>query len=150
MRFIIHYRPRYSGEIHRLLRINTQAVRGSMPAYDYICHDCQRRVTLRYKTIAAYEAATPTCPRCGGTNLARWIKRVRVLKGDEARLIGLEEDSTMSDLANADPQTFGRFMRRVAQESGEEVGGEFDEVVGRLEKGEDPDDIAAIMPDLDG
>ena len=100
-----------------------------MPAYDYICHDCQRRVTLRYRSIAAYEAATPVCPRCGGTNLARRIKRVRVLKGDDARLIGLEEDATMGDLANADPQALGRFMRRVAQESGEDMGGELDELL---------------------
>ncbi len=119
-----------------------------MPSYDYVCYDCRKKVTLYYKSIAAYEAATPTCPRCNGTNVARWIKRVRIVKGDEARLMGLDDDAMMGDLENADPATMGRFMRRMADEMGEDLGDEFDEVVGRLEKGEDPEAIADSMPEL--
>jgi putative FmdB family regulatory protein len=122
----------------------------TVPSYDYVCHDCKRRVTLYYKTIADYEAAAVTCPRCGGTNLSRRIKRVRVLKGDEARLMGLDDDATLDDLEDADPATMGRFMRRMADEMGEDMGDEFNEVVGRLEKGEDPEQIAESMPDLAG
>jgi hypothetical protein len=113
-----------------------------------MCTDCQRRVTLRFPSIAAYEAAVPTCPICGGTHLLRRIKRVRLMKGDEARLMGLDEDAAMSDLDDADPATLARFMRRMADEMGEDMGGEFDEVMGRLEKGEDPEAIASSMPEL--
>lgn len=119
-----------------------------MPAYDYVCHDCRRRVTLRYKTFTEYDAATPTCPLCGGTRLSRWIKRVRVLKGDAARLAGLDEDAVMGDLENADPATMGRLMRQMAEETGEPMDDEFHEFVGRLEKGEDPEQIASSMPEL--
>ncbi len=118
-----------------------------MPAYDYVCQSCRRRVTLRYRSIADYEAAVPTCPHCGGTALTRRIKRVRVLKGDEARLMGLDEDATLDDLDDADPATMGRFMRRMADQMGEDMGDEFNEVVSRLEKGEDPDQIAGSMPE---
>jgi len=38
----------------------------------------------------------------------------------------------------------------MAQESGEDMGPEFDEVVGRLEKGEDPEKIEQSMGDLFG
>ena len=39
-------------------------------------------------------------------------------------------------------------MRRMADESGEDMGPEFGEVVSRLEKGEDPDAIEKSMPEL--
>jgi hypothetical protein len=39
-------------------------------------------------------------------------------------------------------------MRRMADETGEDLGPEFGEVVNRLEKGEDPDAIEKSMPEL--
>lgn len=118
-----------------------------MPSYDYFCHDCRKRVTLHYSSVAAYAAATPTCPRCGGTHLTRRIKRVRVIRSEDARLETLD-DAALDDLDNADPATMGRLMRRMAEETGEDLGDEFNEFVGRLEKGEDPEQIAASMPEL--
>ena len=41
-------------------------------------------------------------------------------------------------------------MRKMAAETGESLGPEFDEVVGRLEKGEDPDKIERDMGELLG
>jgi len=38
----------------------------------------------------------------------------------------------------------------MSDEIGEDLGPEFDEVVGRLEAGEDPDEIEESMPDLLG
>ena len=39
-------------------------------------------------------------------------------------------------------------MREMQQELGEDMGGEFDEVVDRLSKGQSPDDIESAMPDF--
>jgi hypothetical protein len=50
----------------------------------------------------------------------------------------------------SDPRALGRFMRKMAAQTGEGMGEEFDEVVGRLEKGEDPDKIEQSMGDLFG
>jgi hypothetical protein len=36
----------------------------------------------------------------------------------------------------------------MSEETGEEMGDEFDEVVGRLERGENPEEIEATLPDL--
>ena len=55
----------------------------------------------------------------------------------------------MDDLANADPATLGRYMRKMSDEVGEDLGEEFNEVVDRLERGENPDDIEASMPPSD-
>ena len=42
----------------------------------------------------------------------------------------------------------GRMMRHMSDELGEEMGQEFEEVVGRLESGESPASIEAAMPDI--
>ena len=39
-------------------------------------------------------------------------------------------------------------MRQMSQEMGEDLGDEFNEVVGRLEKGESPESIEKSMPEL--
>ena len=39
-------------------------------------------------------------------------------------------------------------MRKMGQETGEELGPEFDEVVDRLEAGESPDEVEKALPDL--
>ena len=121
-----------------------------MPYYDFYCQDCRRRVTLFYKTYADYDAAVPTCPRCGGSNLARRIRRVVVAKSDDARFESLADEADLSQLENADPATMARYMRRLGEEMGEDLGDEFTEVVERLEKGESPEDIEASLPDLAG
>ena len=49
-----------------------------------------------------------------------------------------------------DPRSLGRFMRRMADEAGEDVGPEFDEIIGRLERGDDPERIEQEMGDMLG
>jgi hypothetical protein len=41
-----------------------------------------------------------------------------------------------------------RMMRKMGQEMGEDLPGEFEEVVDRLEAGQSPQDIEESMPDL--
>jgi hypothetical protein len=56
----------------------------------------------------------------------------------------------MPDFDESDPKSLGRWMRKMSDEVGEDLGPEFDEVVGRLEAGESPEDIEESMPDLMG
>jgi putative FmdB family regulatory protein len=130
--------------------ILTETGGSTLPSYDYRCNDCKRRVVLTYKTYAEYDQAIPTCPRCKGTNLTRLISRVAIARSEESRFSSLDDDSALDGLADADPATLGRYMRRMSQEMGEDLGDEFNEVVGRLERGENPEDIEASMPELGG
>ena len=41
-------------------------------------------------------------------------------------------------------------MRKMSKETGEDLGPEFDEVVGRLEAGDSPENIEKSMPELMG
>lgn len=88
------------------------------------------------------------------------MPRVRVIRGGGKSAAdanqpdgGDMDDSLMNELGGLDendPRALGRVMRKMASESGEEMGPEFDEIVGRLEKGEDPEKIEQSMGDLFG
>ena len=57
---------------------------------------------------------------------------------DPSALAGLEEN----------PQAMGRMLRKMSGQLGEEMPAGFDEVVDRLEQGQNPDEIEKSMPDL--
>jgi len=46
-----------------------------------------------------------------------------------------------------DPRKLGQMMRELSHETGEDLGPEFNEVVERLERGENPEEIADSLPD---
>ena len=119
-----------------------------MPAYDYRCNTCKRRVVLKYKTYADYDSATPSCPHCQGTDLTRLISRIAIAKSEGSRFDSLDsmDETALDEMAGADPATLGRYMRRASRDLGEDLGDEFNEVVERLENGEDADSIEASMP----
>jgi putative FmdB family regulatory protein len=121
-----------------------------MPIYEYYCRDCERRVSIFWRTFSDAESGEATCPRCDGTDLTRLVSRVRVVRSEESRLEDLADPSMLADFDENDPKSMGRMMRRMADEVGEDLGPEFDEVVGRLESGEDPEEIEKSMPDLMG
>ena len=121
-----------------------------MPIYEYTCHDCRRRVSLLWRSFDDAQTREPVCPRCGGKNLSRMISRVAVVRSEESRLDDLADPSALGGLDENDPKSLARFMRKMAAETGEDLGPEFDEVIGRLEAGEDPEAIEQSMPDLGG
>lgn len=121
-----------------------------MPIYEYYCHDCERRVSIFWRTFGEAKEATAACPRCEGTRLTRLMSRVRVVRSEESRLDDLGDPSSLPDFDENDPKSLGRWMRKMSDEVGEDLGPEFDEVVGRLESGESPEDIEKSMPDLMG
>ncbi|MGD2104059.1 MAG: zinc ribbon domain-containing protein [Anaerolineae bacterium] len=121
-----------------------------MPIYEYHCHDCERRVSIFWRTFSKAVEGTATCPRCDGTSLTRLVSRVRVVRSEESRLDDLAGPGMMPDFDENDPKSLGRWMRKMSDEIGEDLGPEFHEVVGRLESGESPEDIEKSIPDLMG
>ena len=94
------------------------------------------------------ETKRPVCPRCGGTNLSRLVSRVAVVRSEESHLDDLADPSGMAGLDENDPKSLARWMRKMSDEMGEDLGDEFDEVISRLESGQSPEDIEEAMPDL--
>ncbi|HIE38891.1 MAG TPA: zinc ribbon domain-containing protein [Anaerolineales bacterium] len=121
-----------------------------MPIYEYRCLDCRRRVSILWRSFSEAEGEEPVCPHCGGTNLTRLVSRVRVVRSEGSRLEDLADSSFLSDFDENDPRSMARLMRRMADEVGEGLGPEFEEVVDRLEAGQSPEEIEKEMPDLLG
>ena len=117
-----------------------------MPTYQYICNHCQKRFEV-YLTYAEYEQAEVACPNCHCTNVRRRIGRIRIARTEESRLENLMDTDNLDGIEE-DPKALGRLMRQMGSELGEEMGPEFDEVVSRLESGQDPEEIERDLPDL--
>ncbi|HET7376367.1 MAG TPA: FmdB family zinc ribbon protein [Anaerolineae bacterium] len=121
-----------------------------MPIYEYRCHSCKQKVSIFFRSFSAVDQESARCPNCGSAELRKLMPRVRVLRG-EASSAGSDDnfdDSMLDGLDENDPKSLGRMMRRMADETGEDLGPEFGEVITRLEKGEDPEAIEQSMPEL--
>ena len=121
-----------------------------MPIYEYGCYDCRKRVNVFYRSFSEVETKEAACPRCGGKNLKRLVSRVAVLRSEESRLDSLADPGNLAGLDENDPKSIARWMRKMSDEVGEDMGPEFEEVVDRLEAGESPDEIEKTMPELGG
>lgn len=117
-----------------------------MPIYEYLCRACGRRARLNF-SYAEYDRVTPVCPHCGSVDLKRRVGRVAVARSESSRLDSLMAEDSLAGLED-DPRAMGQFMREMSREMGEELGDEFEEVAGRLEKGESPESIERSMPNL--
>ncbi len=119
-----------------------------MPIYEYRCQRCGKRVSLFVRSFSAAGQAAPACPSCHSQDLRRLVSRVAVLTSEESRLESLADPTSLGDVDENDPRSVGRWMRRMGQEVGEDLGPEFDQVVDRLEAGQDPEEIEKDLPDL--
>lgn len=116
-----------------------------MPTYDYRCQHCLRKFSL-ILSYEEYDTASVQCPHCGSKEVSRKIGRIRVARSEESRLDSFPDTDITS--MDKDPQSLGRMMRKMSQEVGDTMPPEFNEVVGRLERGESPEAIEREMPDL--
>ena len=105
-----------------------------MPVYDYRCKNCGRHVALFYKTYAAYDAATHTCPHCGGTDLTRLISRVAIAR--PARdYTGLSSGEMLNVLEGGDSQEVGQMFKHLGQDDAG-LGEAYHHATDRLLKGD--------------
>ena len=121
-----------------------------MPIYEYGCYDCRKRVNVFFRSFSDVESKEAACPRCGGTNIKRLVSKVAFVRSEESRMENLADPSNLTGLDEDDPKSIARWMRKMGNEMGEDLGDEFDEVVDRLEAGEDPESIEQSMPELGG
>lgn len=123
-----------------------------MPIYEYRCNECRRRFSRLLLTFSAAADYQPVCPHCHSRSAKRLVSRVYAIRA-EGSLESLDEgggDDILEGLDEKDPRSMARMMRRMSEESGEDLGPEFNEVVNRLEAGQDPEQIEKDLPDLAG
>lgn len=131
-----------------------------MPIYEYRCGQCHRKSSIFWRSIGTVDESKARCAHCGSPTLTRLVSKVRVIRGgskggsDAEMAGGGDMDADMMNefggLDENDPRSLGKLMRKMASESGEEMGPEFNEIIGRLEKGEDPEKIEQSMGSMFG
>ena len=126
-----------------------------MPIYEYQCRKCGRSASFLVRSISRHQP--PACPKCGHPGMQRLLSRFAAIKGGQPADAdpssgggpgGRPDLPDRPDLSDADlagmeknPRALGRFMRTRAAQTGEPMPAEMDEVVRRLESGEDPEQI---------
>jgi putative FmdB family regulatory protein len=91
-----------------------------MPIYEYLCQDCHKcsaRLVLNLRN-----PPPASCPHCGSSHVDRLLSRFAAPKSEEARLTSLADPSSLGGLDENDPQSVARFMKKMGEEMGEEVG----------------------------
>lgn len=124
-----------------------------MPIYEYRCQKCRRRFSVLWRSYSAVNEGEVACTYCKSEQVTRLVSRVRVLRSEDSRMEDMADPSAWGDFDENDPKSMGRFMRKMVGEMGDEAGDlgpEFDEVIDRLESGQDPDQIEKEVPDLLG
>lgn len=140
-----------------------------MPIYELYCADCDTLFNFFSSRIDT--TTRPTCPRCKARQLERrparfaTITRAAGAGGEEAagddpfRELGIDEErlggafeSAMAELDTAggdaeDPRQVARLFRRIGESAGLEPGPQMEEMLRRLEAGEDPDALEEDMGD---
>ena len=118
-----------------------------MPTYDFICNSCQQRFDV-FLTYAEYGQKEVLCVHCNSRDVRRRMTKVRIAKTEEGRLESMANDFTGFEGMENDPAEFGKMMKKMGREMGEDLPAEFDEVVDRLEDGQSPEEIESALPDL--
>ena len=135
-----------------------------MPIYEFYCDRCN--MLFNFMSPRIDTTSRPACPRCGKAELERRPARFATLRrsagGDDA---GGEEDDPFPGLDESrleqamaamggelermgdeeDPRQMARFFRRFGDVAGMKLGPRLEEMLRRLESGEDPDALEDEM-----
>ena len=143
-----------------------------MPIYEYFCPDNNRVYQFFAKSIAQGET-TPKCPDDPAFRMVRMVSAFSIgsrgQKSDQGPAAGAgsagegegagdnpiddarmeaafsQLEREMGSVDENDPRAMGRMMRRMSELTGENLDGEMEEVVRKLEEGQDPDSIEADL-----
>src|SRR5438094_9392129 len=89
-----------------------------MPIYEYQCDACRKRTTLFILSVSNPEPAR--CQHCGSERLTRLMSRIATPQSEEARLESLADPTSFGALAESDPKSMARSMKKMAGEPGED------------------------------
>ena len=99
-------------------------------------------------TFSEYGKKAVHCAHCQSENVRRRMTKVRIAKSDESRMESAADDFAGLEGIENDPKALARMMKKMGKEMGEDLPSEFNEVVGRLEAGQSPEEIESAIPDL--
>ena len=137
-----------------------------MPIYEYYCSNNNKVYSFYAKSMAQGESI-PRCPNNPKFSMKKMISGFSVTgkKGDSekdggqfgddlddprlgAAMAEMEREVSGMDEENPDPRQMGRLMRKMAEISGERMPESMEEMMRRLEAGEDPEKLEEEFGDV--
>ncbi len=103
-----------------------------MPLYEYVCPKCKAQASVLHRHIERGQKAKVVCESCGHKPMRRLFSTFAFRPGGTATKS--QVDKPAHGITPETPQALAQTMRRAAR--GRDMGAEFNEVAGRLEKGE--------------
>ncbi|MDX1631080.1 MAG: FmdB family zinc ribbon protein [Thermoanaerobaculia bacterium] len=134
-----------------------------MPIYEFYCEECH--MLFNFFSPSIDTEARPDCPRCGLEELERRPARFAMVESlgsseepEDELFAGLDEErleaamgSMMGELEGMeneeDPRVMAKFFRRFGEAAGMKLGPRMEEMLQRLESGEDLDALEEEMGD---
>jgi putative FmdB family regulatory protein len=131
-----------------------------MPIYEFYCRNCH--MIFNFFSSSVNTQKRPMCPRCRKTRLVRQMSVFasprNLSEGDEVQMPDLDE-SKMEQAINLlsreaehmdenDPRQAANLMRKLSDMTGLNLGDSGEELLKRMEAGEDPEQLEAEMGDL--
>jgi putative FmdB family regulatory protein len=133
-----------------------------MPIYEFLCASCNR--IYSFHSFRTDPGKVPTCPKCQATDLKKVFSSFGIgaagpktsddATGDGPNLddprVEREMAQLMSQLEGVDesnPKAMAHAMRRVAEIAGEPITPAMEEMIRRIESGEDPEKVEEEMGD---
>lgn len=149
--------PFFSGSGLRRRARFEQSTAHVMPIYEFYCPDNNKLYSF-YARSLAFSAKTPRCPENARFRLERAVSTFAVTgrakekpelpaggDGDDAQMAAamaeMESEFGSMDTENPDPRMLARMMRKMSALTGEKVPGEMEEMMRRMEAGEDPEKL---------
>ena len=110
-----------------------------MPIYEYRCQSCQRKYSMLNRSFS--EIKEPVCTHCGSAGGTRLISQVTVIKSEGDFMSGMPSWESLSDFDEDDPSSVADMLRRMKDETGEDIGPEGEEMLARMDAGQMMDDM---------
>ncbi|MCX7869607.1 MAG: hypothetical protein N2322_06615 [Terrimicrobiaceae bacterium] len=128
-----------------------------MPIYEFYSPDTNKIYSFFARSLSMAEK-TPRCPDRPGARMQRLVSKFAVTgrakeKSDETgaderldprlerAMADMEHEMASMDENNPDPRQLGRLMRKLVDATGKKMPGEMEQMLERLERGEDPEKL---------
>jgi putative FmdB family regulatory protein len=133
-----------------------------MPVYEFLCLSCNR--IYSFHSFRVETTKVPKCPKCGAKRLRRVPSRFGVVAPSKSaagrEMDGVEGDgdermeremmrlaAELEGMDESDPRQMAAAVRRMTEIAGEPVTPAMEEMIRRLESGEDPERIEDDLGD---
>lgn len=104
-----------------------------MPVYEFACNACGTLASVFVRSISS--PVNAACERCGSKDLRRLVSKFAFTRSSfGGDLDALEQLGDVDD-----PRAMADWARRMQDQLGDDMGPEFNDMIGQMERGQAPD-----------